>query len=446
MKTGSVVAVVALTAVAVSAGCETSVGGLDGGAARVSVVAGAETVLSDGAVVRLVLDDHSEAPTFAPRSMLLTPAPANRAWTANMTSIPALPVSGSVRHFRAEAFAGAPGAAAPLFAGDALASIVAGRTAQVIIFLQKFHVPPQATNHVPVILSLGATSDHALPGESGSFSVSATDPDGNGFDANHPLLFAWSSRCIGADLRLGTPENTSGPGGVFASAIAWTAPEVATVCTATVEVRENPAVIPIPLWVTANFTLIVDPDRGNADVLVLPNGPPIVTVAGDFQYPPAACVAGGPLGPRGDLHVGAIDPDGDDLRFELSAKCGADLASAAASPDIASTYFSAVTFTSAGGSGVSSLPSLVRWDPTFGYPAPVATYPYPAQDCIFRVDVHDLCTRGNCGPPGAQGAQPDGTDKTTLVGGASVDSVATGYVFVTHPASALVGGAGAVCP
>jgi hypothetical protein len=353
------VAAAVLAAASAGAKC-TSVAPIASGAARVSVVVGAEALFPDRATVRLVIDDDGEAPAFSARTVLLDAAPAGRAWSANVTDLPAS-TTGSVRHFKAEAFDGLPDQGKRLYAGDVLATIVAGHTAQVTIILQDVARPPGVTNHVPVILSVTATSIQARPGEPGRFAITATDPDRNGYDATHPLLFRWSARCGAGELQLAAAESTSPVPDVFGSSIAWTAPAATTGCTAAVEVRENPAVVAVPLSVTASFTLLVGPaaDLGSAGVLVLPNSPPIVTVAADFQV--AEPSSGG--GPRGDL-----DPDGDDVRFELTAKCGADLTAAAAGPDIASTYFSAVTYATTGGLGVRGTSVLADWTPTFGIP------------------------------------------------------------------------------
>jgi hypothetical protein len=170
-------------------------------------------------------------------------------------------------------------------------------------------------------------------------------------------------------------------------------------------------------WVNADFNI------GDSEVAAFPNSLPIITIRGDFRYNFFSSVTTIPVGQEGDLFFSATDPDGDNVRYDLSTACGG------ASVD--ASFFSAVSFTTTTSPGVTPPGAFnTSWNPTF------RGYTNPNQDCVLTLVVHDLCTAGNCGAPGSQGSLPDGADKVSVVAGTSVTSSTTGIINATHPSQA----------
>jgi hypothetical protein len=362
-------------------------------------------VIADVTRIQLTITGNGQSPIIAD----LTKASAGNVWTANVSSIPAN-ATGVNYTFTAEAFQGAT----KIYEGATIATVIAGQTAKVIILLQELNVPPGPTNYAPVITSITATNSYVLPGQGGTFAVTAADPDHNG----EPLTYAWSAKCDAGTLTLGSPT---------AATTSFTAPGVNALCAVTITVSETSTAAnnSSPLSVTTYFTLAVNANFGSADIFAFPNSYPVVSVRGDFRYNFFSDVVGQTVGQNGDLFFSAFDPDGDNLRFDLSAQCGDALNTAngtltSGAVAVASNQFSAVGFNSK---------SPATWSPTFGYPAPVSPFANPAKDCIFTVVVHDLCTGGNCGTAAA-----DGSNKVATVGGAPVTSSTTGIINAIHPA------------
>ncbi len=385
--------------------------------AQAKVAVSSSLVLGDVTSIKVTIEDNGAAPLFTAIDLLLTKAPAGNVWTGNITQIPANPAPGSARRFKAEAFNGAT----KVYEGDTVATVIAAQTANVAIILQEVAPAPGTTNLAPVITSLTSTSAYVAPGTVGSSTVVATDPDGNG----GTLAIEWSATCTAGSMTF-VPAD--------AATTTWTAPAVNSVCTVAVKVMETAT--PDPLGFTTYFTITVNANFGNATIAAFPNTFPIVTARSDFRYNFFTDVATIPVGQQADLYFTAFDPDGDNVRFNLSAKCGATLAAAATSADIASTYFSSAVFTTTtGGPVVPPGQSAFAFDPFFGYSGG-ATYTSATDDCIFKITVQDLCTGGNCGPAGAQGALIDGADKVTTINGVAVKSFTTGFINATHPAQA----------
>ena len=380
-----------------------------GGNAKVAVTASA-VVIADVNHIDLAITGGAGEAGF-PITATLSKASSGKEWTANITNIPA----GAGRLFHAVAYKN-PGTAAAdkIFEGEATATITAGVTAQVTIILQELNVPPGSTNYAPAITSITSSNAYVVPGTRVSFAVGANDPDHNG----DPLHTAWSASC------------TAGGNGTFSAATSastdWTAPAQNATCTITIAVTESatfPPAIPNnngnPLSVSTFFTVIVNGSFGNVDVAAFPNSFPIVTAHADIRYEFSADVSGVPVGQQADFVVNAIDPDGDNVRYDLKAQCGSDLVAAASALALDPSYFTTTR-------SVTVTPS--SWLPKFGV-APAATYTNPYQDCVFTITVQDLCTAGNCG-----GALADGADKATQIAGVEVKSVTTVIINATHPA------------
>jgi hypothetical protein len=389
----------------VGAGCSTKKEASTG-AAKVGVQL---AVVADVTKVELTITGAPGEAGF-PIVTELSKAASGKTFTGSITGIPATGGTGQDRTFTAAAYNGAT----KIFEGSAVAKVIGGAPTptQVTIILQELNVTPGPTNYAPVITSLTSTAAYLLPGQTGSFTVSASDPDHNG----DPLGYAWAATCTGGGvLTLPTPAT--------ATTVAFTAPAVSSVCTVSITVKEASTAgnHSSPLSVTTYFTLTVNADFGKADVIAIPNSYPIVTVAGDFRYNYFADVLTIPVGQQGDLRFSATDPDGDDVKFDLTAQCGTFNAALVLQGATPATQLSAITFTGPTGSA---------FNPTFGYPQPaVAAFSDPAKDCQFTVVVHDLCTAGNCGAAGTNG-QP----KSTTIAGATVVSSTTGIINATHPA------------
>jgi hypothetical protein len=381
--------------------------------ARAKIAVSTAAAMADVSSIKVTIDDNGVAPLFSPPiDLVLTKAPAGNVWTGNITQIPAAQApTGSVRRFKAEAFNGAT----KIYEGDSLATVIAGQTAEVAIILQELNVAPGPTNYAPVITSLTSTASYVAPSTSGSSTVAANDPDHNG----DPLAYAWSGSCTAGTITFGTPA---------AATTTWTVPSVNSVCTVAVKVSET--IIAQPLSVTTYFTITVNANFGDANIAAFPNSFPIVTARGDFRYNFFSDVTTIPVGQQGDLFFTAFDPDGDNVRFDLSLRCKDDTAVPPVPWSVQpAIFFSTATFTTGG--------PVLPFTPTFGFPQPaVAAVTNPALDCEFKIQVQDLCTSGNCGPVGAQGSLPDGADKVTKVNGVDVKSFTTGLINATHPARA----------
>ncbi len=381
------------------------------GNAKVTVTASA-VVVADINHIDLTITGGAGEAGF-PITATLSKTSTGKEWTGNITNIPA----GAGRLFHAVAYK-APGTAAAdkIFEGEATTEITAGATASVTIILQELNVPPGQTNYAPAITSLTSSNAYVVPGTHVNFAVGANDPDHNG----DPLLTAWSASC------------TAGGNGTFSAAASaatdWTAPGQNATCTITVTVTEsatNPPAIPNnngkPLSVATSFTVTVNGNFGRADVAAFPNSFPIITARADVRYNFFADVLTMPVGQQADFSVDAIDPDGDNVRYDLKAQCGSDLVAAASAAALDPSYFTTTT-------SIMGTPS--SWLPKFGV-APAATYTNPNQDCVFTITVQDLCTAGNCG-----GALADGADKATQIAGVEVKSFTTAIINATHPAQA----------
>ncbi len=376
-----------------------------GGNAKVTVTASA-VVVADINHIDLTITGGAGEAGF-PITATLSKASTGKEWTVNITNIPA----GTGRLFHAVAYK-APGTAAAdkIFEGESTPVVImAGATAQVAIMLQELNVPPGQTNYAPAITSLSYYG-YVMPGARVSFALGANDPDHNG----DPLHTSWSASC------------TTGGNGTFSAAASaatdWTAPAQNATCTIAVTVTESatfPPALPnnngVALSVTTYFTVTVNGNFGNVDVAAFPNSFPIVTARADTSYSFTVM----PVGQQADFAVDAIDPDGDNVRYDLKAQCGSDLVAAASAAALDPSFFTTTT-------SIMGTPS--SWLPKFGV-APAASYTDPNQDCIFTITVQDLCTAGNCG-----GALADGADKATQIAGVEVKSFVTVIINATHPA------------
>jgi len=387
--------------------------------AHAKITVDASALQSDVQSIQLTITgepDSPGAPGFPITAFLTKPSPSSNVWVGNVSSIPAAATPGLRRTFTASAYSGPNATGTKLYEGTTIAFVITGQTAQVTIILQELNPGSSDTNYAPVITSVTSTAAYLLPGQGGTFSVSGYDPD----DSTHlnrpqfngePLAYLWSASCDSGTLALSSPT---------ASTTAFTAPNVTTaLCTISVRVSET--ALTNNSSVTTYFTVAVNGNFGNADLFAFPNTGPIVTVRGDFRYNFSSDVITIPVGQQGDLFFHATDPDGDNVRYDLSAICsdagfdGAGQLSTGAVP-VDAVNFSAITLTTASGTS---------FDPTFGYPSPVMNYADPHASCQFKILVHDLCTAGNCGPAGSQGSKPDGADR----GGAT-----TGYLNASAPA------------
>jgi hypothetical protein len=361
--------------------------------ANAKVAVSTAAIQADVTKITLTVDaaPGSAAPGVLPFSVDLSKGAAGNVWTGNVTGIPAN-ATGINRTFTAIAYQGGTA----VYQGSSIATVVANNTASVTIILQEVNPNPGAQNYAPVISSLTATNSYVLPGQTGSFSVSAYDPD----DASHynrpafngePLAYQWSAACDNGTLALGSPT---------AATTTFTAPTAQTaLCQVSIKVSETG--LASNSSVTTYFTLSVNNNFGSADVFAFPNSFPIVTVRGD-------------CGTGFDPTTGALTG-------------GATLAA---------NQFSAVTYTTAAGGPVSppANSAAFSFSPTFAYPTPVVPYTDPSKSCQFTIDVHDLCTAGNCGT--GPGSLPNGANKATTVGGATVTSHTVGALNATAPSQA----------
>jgi hypothetical protein len=115
---------------------------------------------------------------FAPIVALASPS-GEGAWTVFVTGIPA----GAGRTFHLEACDidgpcdATVARAHHLFAGDAMATVSAGATAQVYVLLEQLGAPESFVNLAPVLDSLTASAAVVAPGAQVALGVRAHDPD-----------------------------------------------------------------------------------------------------------------------------------------------------------------------------------------------------------------------------------------------------------------------------
>src|SRR5262245_27493175 len=243
--------------------------------------------------------------------------------------------------------------------------------------LQEVNAQPGPTNYAPVITSLTSTAAFLLPGQGGTFTVAAYDPD----NATHfnrpqfngePLAYQWAATCDAGTLTIASPT---------AAQTGFTAPNV-TAATCTVSIKVSETGLAENSSVTTYFTVVVNGNFGNADIFAFPNTWPLVTVRGDFRYNFFSDVTTIPVGQQADLFFTATDPDGDNVRFDLRGNCGTGFDAVDGSltnpSPIAANQFSAVSFTTTGGAGTAQ-----SFNPTFGYPAPVQPFTDPSKSCQF---------------------------------------------------------------
>jgi hypothetical protein len=416
LKKSLALATVVLTAAVLGTGCSSKTENTPQ-TANAKIAVSSAAVQGDIQSIQLSITDV--APPGAPGAgfpitALLTKSAAGNVWTANVTGIPAAPAPGNTRYFQATAFSGPNATGTTLYQGVAPATVIAGQTAQVTILLQEVNPPAGPSNYAPVIDTLTSTAAFLLPGQGGSFTVTAHDPD----DPTHlnrpqfngePLAYQWSAACDNGTLNIASPTSAT---------TAFTAPNVpSAICTVSIKVSET--ALANNSSVTTFFTVTVNGNFGSAQIFAFPNSAPIVTVRGDFRYYFFTDSAPGAIpAEQGDLFFHATDPDGDNVRFNLSGVCsdsGFDATGVLTAPTVPidPTNFSAVMLvTTTGGSVAPPTADSYDFNPTFGYPTPaVARYADPKASCQFKIQVSDLCTAGDCGPAGSQGSKPDGADR-----------------------------------
>jgi hypothetical protein len=403
--------------------------------AKAKVAVSARSIQADISKITLTVDAGTGgAAAGLPFSVDLSKASTGNVWNANVTGIPAPAAPGVSRLFTAAAFNSAN---VKIFEGSTNATVIAGNTAAVTIVLQELNPNPGAQNYAPVITALTASNSYVLPGQTGTFSVTAYDPD-DAAHYNRPafaggLAYLWTASCDNGTIALGSATAAT------TTFTAPAAPVTSALCQVSIKVSETG--LANNSSVTTYFTLSVNGNFGSADVFAFPNSYPIVTVRGDLRYNFFSDVTAFPVGQQGDLFFTALDPDGDDVRFDLTGACGTgfDAAGALAGGSaLAANQFSAITKTTANGGPVSPVTAsaLFTFNPTFAYPSPVVSFTDPTRSCQFVVDVHDLCTAGNCGATGAAGSLPNGANKTTTIGGAAVTSHTIGALNATAPSQA----------
>jgi|GEM_PF-1350993 len=389
-KFGSLALTAAVFAAAMSTGCSQK--GPQTGSARISVSASTQAILSQISEIDLSIDQGTPA-LAAPITAVLTKAANGTQWTASVGGIP----TGTGRVFTATALNGTT----PIYRGQTNVAITAGGTAIVVIILQELNVPPGPTNYAPVISAISSSDSLVVPGSVVTLAFAASDPDNN-----YPLAYVWGSTCTGTG---GNGTFAASASGSLAAATTntttqWTAPgNNGVTCTLSIKVTDSNTVQG-PSSVQTFLSIDVNTLYGNANVNAYPNSWPIVTqYRGDFQYNYFASV--GPVHQTGNLFTTAIDPDGDDIRYDFGVVCGTT-----ATNQTPGLSFATQTVAS----GTASNPTWVLAD--------------PSQSCVFTVNVHDLCTNNNCGanlPVGTPGRLANGGDR----GGSTV-----GIINATAPA------------
>lgn len=404
---GLALAIATLTAV-VGTGCNNKAE--PKGQATVAVGFGqAAAVIAD--VSKVELNISGGTPAMTPIVTTLTKAPSGNQWTGNITGIPA----GTGRVFKATA---TKADGTKLYEGTASSDIVAGSTATVVIILQEQNVPPGPTNFAPVISGVSASSPTIKAGKTATFTFSASDPD-----SNYPLAYEWSTSCkivaTGAPAASnGTFSTTSGSlaAATTGTSTIWTAPGTnGLLCTIGIKVTDSNTTQGAAS-VQAFLTIEVKDDTGSANVAAFPNSFPIITLyrsAIDYNYDVNATTPVNGVGQRGQVFTSAIDPDGDQIRYDYRVVCnpGSLPPAPGQTDDTASLQFA--TLTAAGGPPGSN-PTWFNAD--------------ASRSCVFTVTIHDLCTNNNCGgdlPAGTPGRLPNGSDR----GGVTV-----GVINATAPA------------
>lgn len=434
---GKSLALATVLATLAVAGCGTKTTEAQAGNAKISVSALAQSdinhitlTISQGAAV----PGNTTAMSDIALELTKVAATGNQ-WTASISNVPA----GSARVFNAKAYKSA-GTSQLIYEGETVASVTAGGTATVTILLQEKNPTPGPTRYAPQITSLTLSNAYVLPSTPVAIYASAVSPDGLGGTLN----YQWSSTC---DAGSGSFTPPSGSGASISTV--FLPPNVNATCQLALLVREtaNAANKNTPLSVTTFVTVVVNANFGKANVTAFPNSAPIISVLGDFRYNYFTDVTAMPVGQQGDFQFAATDPDGDNVKYTLSTRCGASLAAAAAQPNLAADYFwylngityvghaagtDGTAFTTTGSTGVAPpLAYTSEWKPHFGGASDGFNFSDPAADCIFTLTVQDLCTAGNCGT--GQGSIPDGQPKQTTIGGVVVSSAAVGVINATHP-------------
>src|SRR5215471_4540379 len=288
------------------------------GSAKISVSVGTAALqISDIARVDISISGGNPA-VNPPIVATLTKASNGIQWTGNITGIPA----GTARVFQASAYKDAA-ATQLIYQGSTTADITAGQTATIVIILQEQNVPAGPTNFAPVISAVTASQAQVTPGGVVSFGFTASDPDNN-----YPLVYEWSSSCTGTG---GNGSFTVGNGSLAAAGSAqtsWTAPGVNGVtCTIGIKVADSNTVQG-PSSVQTFLTVDVNATTGSANVAAFPNSAPVIQVfRGDiaYNYDTKSTSPVGGVGQAGQIFTTAIDPDGDDIRYDYNVACGASL-------------------------------------------------------------------------------------------------------------------------
>jgi hypothetical protein len=421
----------ALLAAGLSTGCSqknaSEAGGDSPGAKAKVTISAAAVAQTDIARIKLTVTGTATDP-MSPMTTFLTKS--GNVWTGNLTHIPAA-AAGSIRTFLAEAMSSSNSV---IYRGQTTATVTAGNTAMVTIFLQQTDPSPGLTNSAPVLDSVTSTNAYVLPGQTLTFGVVAHDPDhltsptNAAFDGQ-PFAFTWSAQCTGGAGN-GAFSGQADTG--TTSTVTFAPPAItSTTCSIAIKVKEgNTVAAADQLAVTTYFNIVVNGNFTDATVFAFPNTAPIVTASGDLRWNYFASVldAGGnpiPVGIQGDFSFAVTDTDGDNVRYDVKAECGPDLAGAltllgagfwspaATKNDVASSSFA----------------------PTLGHGGAASPITDPNQDCRITLDVHDLCTNGNCtGAVGATGNLADGSDKTYNWGGTTYTSVTTIVINGKRPA------------
>jgi hypothetical protein len=449
-------AIIAAMSAAAFAGCS---GGKSGGAEQPTEVSNAKISVSTNVAIQaqinhITLDISQGATSGSNPAMsdivveLTKSASTQNQWTGAIGNIPA----GAARLFTATAYKN-PGTAAAdiIYQGSSIVSIQAGATATVTILLQETNVLPGPTRYAPTITSLSVSNSYVLPGTPVTINAAAVDPDGLGT----PLTYSVTSTC---DAGSGSFSPSTGSGASFSTV--FTAPVVNATCQVALLVKETAQASnkSTPLSVTTYFTIISNGNFGKGNVTAFPNSYPIVTVLGDFRYNFFSDVTIMPVGQQGLFQFQATDPDGDNVQFDLTAKCGTanravsppDFSPVAAGSALTTDYFwyivpnstvyvghatngDGASYRAMGSNGVTPpSPYTAQWNPNFGGATDGFTYSDPTKDCQFYLTVHDLCTNGNCGPAG-QGGAADGSFKATVVGGVTITSHTDGVINALAP-------------
>ncbi len=211
-------------------------------------------------------------------------AEANGQWGGHMGHIP----SGTGRTFTAEAFH-ADGT--KLFAGQVTGvTILKGQTTAVALVLQQVQAPPPFQNAVPIIDSLVASANSALPGGRITLQASAHDPN-----PSDTLTYAWTASA-------GTLSSPS------SATTEWTAPQQAGQVTLTLAVTD-----PHGSVATLSMKLPVSNGVGDASLGISFNNWPVVKRL-------TAAPSRVEVGQSTVVTATALDSDGDGLSYQWRAE------------------------------------------------------------------------------------------------------------------------------